>query len=119
LTERVALNFWRLRRVVRHEASLINQPAWEAFRAIEDGIKRMQGDDIWTDAKKEEHRGLYAYKIDAVSVPDQEALQKISRYEAALERSLYRAMHELEAMQERRKGRAAPLARVQVHGLNE
>ena len=46
-------------------------------------------------------------------------VQKIARYESHLERGLYRAMHELEAMQDKRKGRAAPLARVQVHGLPE
>lgn len=33
-----------------------------------------------------------------------------------LERVLYRALHELEAMRERHNGRQAPLARVEVHG---
>lgn len=44
-------------------------------------------------------------------------LEKIQRYEAHLERILYRALHELEAMQERRRGRPTPLARLEVHGL--
>lgn len=43
-------------------------------------------------------------------------VQKLQRYEAHLERVLYRALHELEAMRQRRKGGQAPLARVEVHG---
>ncbi len=52
----------------------------------------------------------------AHTLPDERTLEKLQRYEAHLERQLYKAMHELEAMQERRAGRAAPLARIEVHG---
>lgn len=51
----------------------------------------------------------------AVMLSDSE-VQKLQRYEAHLERVLYRALHELEAMRERRNGGQAPLARVDVHG---
>lgn len=51
----------------------------------------------------------------ALMLSDHEA-QKLQRYEAHLERVLYRALHELEAMQERRSGGQAPLARLEVHG---
>lgn len=44
-------------------------------------------------------------------------VQRLQRFEAHLERILYRVLHELEAMRERRKGGQAPLARVEVHGL--
>jgi hypothetical protein len=43
-------------------------------------------------------------------------VQKVQRYEGHLERVLYRALHELEAMKDRRNGKQAPLARVEVHG---
>ncbi len=43
-------------------------------------------------------------------------VQKVQRYEGHLERILYRALHELEAMKDRRDGKPAPLARVEVHG---
>lgn len=43
-------------------------------------------------------------------------LDRVQRYEAHLERVLYRALHELEAMRDRRAGKAAPLARLDVHG---
>jgi hypothetical protein len=45
---------------------------------------------------------------------DQANLQAISRYEAHLSRQMYQALHELEALQTRRDGKAAPLARLDV-----
>ena len=50
-------------------------------------------------------------------LPDEMTLQKIARYEAHLSRGLYQAMHELEALQTKRTGGAAPLARLDVQGL--
>jgi len=50
-------------------------------------------------------------------LPDETTLQKIARYEAHLSRGLYQAMHELEALQTKRSGGAAPLARLDVQGL--
>jgi len=50
-------------------------------------------------------------------LPDEKILEKIARYEAHLSRGLYQAMHELEALQTKRSGGAAPLARVDVQGL--
>lgn len=52
----------------------------------------------------------------AVVLTDAE-VQKLQRYEAHLERVLYRALHELEAMEEKRLGKQTPLARVEVHGV--
>jgi len=46
-----------------------------------------------------------------------DSLAKLSRYEAALERSLFRALHELERLQARRKSRevhARPVVDVEV-----
>ena len=53
------------------------------------------------------------------SVPSQHTTDKLAKYEAHIERGLYRAMHELEALQDKRAGRAAPLARLEVHGIGE
>jgi hypothetical protein len=50
-------------------------------------------------------------------LPDETTLQKIARYEAHLSRQLYQAMHELEAVQAKRVGGAAPLARLDVQGM--
>jgi hypothetical protein len=52
-------------------------------------------------------------------LPDEKILEKVARYEAHLSRGLYKALHELEALQTRRIGGAAPLARLDVDGLAE
>src|SRR3712207_508846 len=52
-------------------------------------------------------------------LPDEKTLEKVARYEAHLSRGLYKALHELEALQARRTGGAAPLARFDVDGLVE
>jgi hypothetical protein len=52
-------------------------------------------------------------------LPADDALQKIARYEAHLSRQLYQALHELEALQARRSGGSAPLARLDVQGMPE
>jgi hypothetical protein len=50
-------------------------------------------------------------------LPDEKTLEKVARYEAHLSRGLYKALHELEALQARRTGVAAPLTRLDVDGL--
>jgi hypothetical protein len=50
-------------------------------------------------------------------LPDETTLQKVARYEAHLSRLFHKALHELEALQVRRTGGAAPLARLDVDGL--
>jgi hypothetical protein len=52
-------------------------------------------------------------------LPDEKTLEKVARYEAHLSRGLYKALHELEALQTRRTGDAVPLARLDVDGLVE
>ncbi len=52
-------------------------------------------------------------------LPDVRTLDKVSRYEAHLSRLMFKALHELEALQVRKAGGAAPLARLDVDGLPE
>jgi hypothetical protein len=52
-------------------------------------------------------------------LPDEKTLEKVARYEAHLSRGLYKALHELEALQAKRTGGAASLARLDVDGLVE
>jgi hypothetical protein len=52
-------------------------------------------------------------------LPDEKTLEKVSRYEAYLSRLFHKTLHELEALQVRRAGGAAPLARLDVDGLAE
>jgi hypothetical protein len=50
-------------------------------------------------------------------LPDDKTLEKVARYEAHLCRLFHKALHELEALQIRRAGRTAPLARLDVDGV--
>ncbi len=52
-------------------------------------------------------------------IPTGEDLAKIMRYEAHLNRQLYQALHELEALKARRQGQAAPLARIDLQASAE
>src|SRR5215211_1993825 len=52
-------------------------------------------------------------------LPDDKTLEKVSRYEAHLSRLFHKTLHELEALQVRRLGGSAPLARLDVDGLAE
>jgi hypothetical protein len=52
-------------------------------------------------------------------LPDEKTLANVARYEAHLSRLFHKALHELEAMQTKRSGGVAPLARLDVDGLAE
>jgi hypothetical protein len=91
----------------------------ERARAVlEEALRTARWDLVWLE------EGLAAYAAataerQARARPDFEELGKLQRYEAHLERVLYRALHELEALQARRQGEAAPLARLEVYGAND
>ena len=50
-------------------------------------------------------------------LPDEKTLEKVARYEAHLSRLFHKVLHELEALQTRRSGGIAPLARLDVDNL--
>jgi hypothetical protein len=50
-------------------------------------------------------------------LPDEKALEKVARYEAHLSRLFHKTLHELEALQTKRLGGSAPLARLDIEGL--
>lgn len=73
-----------------------------------------QLDPAWPDARRRFERARAA-----ATLPQPEVLDRVIRYEAHLNRQLLAALHELEALQARRAGRPAPLARLDVTGLSE
>ena len=74
----------------------------DTTRAVGDALKEAQQkrDKLLTDFDREQ-RGLL--------LPDTATLEKVNRYETALERSLFKALHELERRQAARDGQAVPL----------
>jgi hypothetical protein len=138
LASRVAELLWRLRRVARVESQSVSmrqmrrdiivydraqtEPAVPVPQSDEDeAARRARGREQDTKLF-----GIYARSqiADAaadryletlpVLLPDDRALDTVMRYEAHLTRLLKHALHELEALQDRRRGTATPLARVDI-----
>jgi hypothetical protein len=107
----------------------------EEVRTGIEGIAKATGEDpeelleYATDAArrdiigKEQAAEQVAKDLERMSrerlLPRVEILEKVARYEAHLSRQLYKAMHELEALQTKRVGGSAPLARLDVHGVDD
>ncbi len=110
LVDRIASLLWRLRRIVQIEAGILvveNREAkrdthlhWNPFEAANSGLTEEQ------TARYLELATLgNAFRRDARGA---NALSKLSRYETTLERSLYRALHELQRLQAARSGATVP-----------
>jgi hypothetical protein len=98
LVERVVSCAWRLRRVPRLEAAY---SAHNVERTANDSSKPYGA--MWSE-------GLSAQGVEGHFVEKQaNVLVNLTRYEAALERSMYRALHELERAQAARQGERVAL----------
>ncbi len=104
--------------LVRECLSVIASAAGEDLEELMDGAREKARLDV-ISAKSEAERveaELSNMRREWL-LPDEKTLEKISRYEAHLSRLMFKALHELEALQVRRSGGAAPLARLDVDGL--
>lgn len=138
LASRVAELLWRLRRVARAESQSVSvgQMRRDTFaydRAETARTAPVSASDEDEDTRRARGRELYTKKFGIyaramiadsaaehyletlpVLLPDGRALDTIMRYEAHLSRLLKHALHELEALQDRRRGTATPLARLDM-----
>ena len=116
LVERIAIALWKLRRLEAHQATLtykyIGESEIDLFRG------RAEGDILLRRPVSKEpipeddvHR---AEMVRTFPPPDEMAL--ILRYEAHYHRLCIQTLHELEAIQIRRKGGTSPLARLDITG---
>jgi len=105
LAERIVLCWWRLRRVSRMEADIVAEEHRDADEFNASSIL----------AGSTRGAGFVAAKLIA------EPFQNLSRYETTIERSLHRALHELERWQARRKGEPvmAPIAVDVTHSAGD
>ncbi len=88
----------------------------ELLEAATDGARRdIIGKEQAAERVKQDLEKMSRERL----LPRVETLEKVSRYEAHLSRQLYKALHELEALQTRRQGGIAPLARLDVDGIAE
>lgn len=120
LAARVAELLWRIRRIPRAEHDMITaEQERQAIIAMTEAASRSPH-----EVAPASSRSFYAAALTPLPprprlMPHDSGLQQIIRYEAHLNRQLYHALHELEALQARRMGHQAPLARIDVHGTPE
>lgn len=93
LTDRIISNTWRLRRLL------------EVERAVMEWRMENELSHSWTFEKGEEH----GYKEAAREMFVNDDIEKLLRYEIAIERSTYKALHELQRLQAARAGKKPPL----------
>jgi hypothetical protein len=121
LVARIVAAYWRLLRVGRVEAGIF---AWERYEELAERAEREAGSYVWdvpADAyeapqrrivdeqrhdaaltrayqmrKEQEGENVTLGRTFARDADTASAFSKLSRYEAAIERQLYRALHELE-----------------------
>jgi len=101
LADRVVASAWRLRRANRLERDIIDDDLIRQIGHRQDSPELYRG---W----------LYptAGRVAATTICRTDTFGKIARYEAHIERGMYRALHELERLQAARRGQAVtpPLA---------
>lgn len=91
LTDRIISSTWRLRRLLQIERGTMQ---WH--KDYEDMFPNLgSGGDKESQKLKE--------------MIDNNAIEKIIRYESSIERSIFKALHELERVQARRNGKDIPL----------
>lgn len=92
LVDRVVANIWRLRRAVAVERNTMEYLKEDSYpMVVFDG-----------NTEKKSLKDML----------DNESIENILRYETTIERSMYKALHELERLQARRNGRDTPLPAV-------
>ena len=129
LVERIVVSAWRLRRMVRIEAGVFRYHVFDHKRAQARRLARtfvtsvfdgLSGSDTITD--EDQHAAAERLVDEAKTARENETiaiaftkavtrddtLGKLSRYEVTIERSLYRALHELQRLQAARQGRETP-----------
>ena len=104
LVERIAACLWRLWRCARIEAKLLRILRRSAS-SFEESLLATIAPEIASKREKEKTSFDYDIGLAFSGDPfDNDALGKLCRYEASLDRMLYRALHELQRLQAARKG---------------
>ncbi len=104
--------------LVRKCLALIASASGEDLEELMDGAREKARLDVISakSAAERVEEQLHNMRRERL-LPDEKTLEKVSRYEAHLSRLMFKALYELEALQVRRSGGAAPLGRLDVDGL--
>ena len=126
LASRIAELMWRIRRVPYAEQSFIAEEqrridTSEYRRAMANAVRERHPAEV--DAERITPGIMLLASAVAelppvahppARIPEDAALQTLTRYEAHLNRQIVQSLHELEALQSRRSGQPSPLARIDV-----
>ena len=114
LAERVIASSWRLRRINRMETEMLDKVLEDALRekkSIPTRAALHPVDTIFgTELSSPEHDLNSISLGEAVTrqIQANDVVGKLHRYEAHIERGLYRALHELQRLQATRQGQTIP-----------
>ena len=113
--ERVASLFWCIQRLPRYETEMMAHSLDDIPGDLEPVFRYGEALGITQDDNAK--LDSIAKAVSRRMLPSSDNMEKIMRYEAHLHRQLQQTLHELEALQARRKGeRLSPLARLDVSG---
>jgi hypothetical protein len=104
LVDRVIAAFWRLRRILRIEKDLVDKKVSEEI-----GKKAMAA---WRRKKNKDSSPLPPVNMYEALEYKFSYFEKFQRYEAYIERGMYKALHELQRLQAARSGKAVPVPAV-------
>jgi len=115
LAERIALYLWRARRAVAVELAEIAARQAAARKEVQVAAAYAAGtlaQGILPDVSDETLASARARRM----LPDDVSLRKITRYEAHLHRQYVSCLHQLEALQARRRGEKVHTAQLHISG---
>ncbi len=113
LAENIALLRWRLKRVTHYETAVLNHQVQDTEGDLAVAAAYRAG-TISKGEFPEIDPHLVAIHQQTRVIPQDTSLNKIMRYETHLHRIWLQTLHELEAIQLRRQGGHAPLARLDI-----
>ena len=104
LVGKIAACSWRLRRAIRYESGQITR----ALAEHRHELQQSKADDLAEPKSAPSRDSEMDAMTDYLFLPEKEELDKMWRYEAMINGQLNHAIAELERVQARRKGEAAP-----------
>ena len=115
LADQIAFTLWKLRRVAFFQAL---QTRWHIDQTEYDlAVVNAYAAGTLSKGELAHPDSTEVYGAELLRVlPTGAVLDKIMRYEAHLHRLYTQTLHELEALQARRRGQPAPLARLDISG---
>jgi len=115
LAEHIAWALWKLFRVAYYQAIHTRHSIDSAEKDLRIAAAYREGTlaaGIYPEVEEDRVKRAELMRI----LPDDDTLNKITRYEAHLHRQYIQTLHELEAIQARRRGERTPLARLDITG---